>query len=141
MIEHGHPDATRAPKRVGSKTSTRSTEKVELKSDFSFGGRLSKICCQRSKIFVKNRKFCQKSKILSKIEIFIKNRKFCQKSKILSKIEIVCRRFSPQCKIENIFPRSLFERGELVLTESPISESGNNSTTNQSLTENFRIKN
>jgi len=42
---------------------------------------------------VKNQTFCQKSKILSKIENFIKNWKFYQKLKIFIKNRIFCQNF------------------------------------------------
>jgi len=39
-------------------------------------------------IFVKNRKFCQKSKCFPKIDIFVKNLNVFEKSNFLSKIEM-----------------------------------------------------
>ena len=55
---------------------------------------------KKNERFAKNSKFCQKSKILSKIEIFVIKRNFCQKSKFLSKIEIFVKNRNSLSKIE-----------------------------------------
>ena len=57
----------------------------------------------KSKFWVKNRNFGQKSKFCSKIEILVKNQNFVQKSKFWSKIEILVK--NPNCGQKSKFAK------------------------------------